>query len=194
MPTEDETTAIPHGAPIETSSSLHASCPPEEQIEAHAPREERVDSPLPEAISVNERHETRQDQPVDVDAQPGAIESSPQGKLGHSEDVTESPSPAGSPETSSDNDVRLARSMATAALGSSRSNGEDAPRYLSYPSLVGRRRVSILWNFSSEVEDEILTSVPSSYFLIPHHPSSTLVANSTEPSNRTDRCTTFKSK
>ena len=144
MPTEDGTTAIPHSDPIETSSSIHASCPPEEHIEAHAPREERVDSPLPATGSVHERHEIRHDQPAEVDAQPGAIESSPQEKLAHSEDVTESPSPAGSPETASDSDVRLARSMATAALGSPRTNGEDAPRYLSYPPLVGRRKVRIL--------------------------------------------------
>lgn len=146
MPTEDETTALPHAPPIESSSALHASCPPEEQIEAYAPREERVDSALPESATtpsaaVDERHETRQELPSEPDAQPGAIDASRLEKREHVEDVAQSPSPAGSPEPTSDSDVRLAQSMATAAFGGGPGVGEEAPRYLSYPSLEGRHKV-----------------------------------------------------
>lgn len=148
MPTEDETRSIAHAEAIDATSSIHASCPPEEQIQAHAPREEREDGILPDSSSstsgvVDDRHETSPPRTTDPDAQAGAQDPRRQGKNDEVEDSADFSSPLASPETPSDSDGKLARSMATAVLGggSSPRASDDRPRYLSYPSLGGRQKV-----------------------------------------------------
>ena len=162
MPTEDETTTITHSTAIDSTSVLHPSCPPEEQIQAHAPREERLDgivrdsSPGPSGVDVDDRHETTQHSSPDTDAQAGAEDSTRRDKRDVSEDATEYSSTIGSPETPSDSDGKLARSMATAALGrGSPRASEEGPRYLSYPSSIGRQKVCIPTYSTSVYMDRI---------------------------------------
>ena len=157
MPTPDETTtSVARTPPIQQSSSRasFASCPPEEEREPHPPREARSQSAQQDSRPAESRedgHTTRQDIRTERDAQAGAsqIESprEEREKGEHIEDaatgsVTEAPSPVGSPEGSSDSDVRLAQSMATTALGGSTESNETAPRYLCYPPL-NRNRVCV---------------------------------------------------
>ena len=159
MPTpDDETTAaIPPTPSLENSSSRasFASCPPEEDRERHAPQAARLAPParrerIP-SETVGEEHTTRQVPTPEPDAQPGAAGRSSareaRDKAEHVEDAGsvvavlpgESPSPVGSPETASDSDVRLAQSMATAALSSPLEH-VDTLRYLCYPPM-NRNRV-----------------------------------------------------
>jgi hypothetical protein len=141
MPTPDESrNVVARSPPLASSSSRasFASCPPEEDREAHAPRETRADTPQlsREAFADNEHTSTR-DSTSEPDTQAGARrirreQREEREKGEHVEDagvVAESPSPVGSPDVGSDSDVRLAQSMATAMLGSS----EPAPKYLCFP-------------------------------------------------------------
>ena len=154
MPTEaDDRSVVPPTPPLGTSSSRasFASCPSEEERETHAPREARPHPPLPlpqptSSSAVDEtiidEHTTTQEPTPEPDARAGvSSERNPpreqRDKGEHVEDVrftAELPSPVGSPEAQSDSDVRLAQSMATAALREGEGQGEEQrPRYLYYP-------------------------------------------------------------
>lgn len=146
MPTPDEEGCVPPTPPAELPSSRasFASCPPEEEREAHAPREPRAgNAPNEHAL---DGHAIRQVATPEPDALPGSSQDVEEDgeKAEHVEDagilaVSDSPpSPASSPqECGSDSDVKLAQSFATTALGadSRRAEFEDeaAPLYLYYP-------------------------------------------------------------
>ena len=152
MPTpEDDTATVLPTPPIEASSSRasFASCPPEEEREPHAPREARLETPqiLDTSGVRSSAHETTgEDMPEPrIQMNTSQIDTGREEleKGEHIEDaspgnVAESPSPVGSPETSSDGDLRLAGSMATAALAGA-SDVETKPRYLFYPPLNTNR-------------------------------------------------------
>jgi hypothetical protein len=161
MPTPDEDSVVPPTPPNDLTSSRasFASCPPEEEREAHAPREPRADSTQPTSaealIDVDDEHAIRQVATPEPDAQIGASREGERDgeKAEHVEDAgivlgSELPSsPSGSPaETGSDSDGRLAQSLATTALDSSgrriESEDDNAPLYLYYPP-ADRDRVRI---------------------------------------------------
>lgn len=163
MPTETDPTPIPHAQDVNSTASLHTTCPPEEQVQAHAPREERIDGPLPntspdDAGIIDDRHasseEGQRTRTEDAIVQTGA-----DSELKHDEirEVVEFSSTTGSPEVSSArSEGTPAQSTPTATLrGVERerrspkaravANKEvlDRPRYLSYPSFPGRQKVGI---------------------------------------------------
>jgi len=143
MPTPSEVTVLP-SPPLEASSSRASftSCPPEEEREHHAPREERIDSPRPAGAesAIEDEHMTIQEPTPEPEAQPGASDPiripRAHDKAEHVEDVgaTEDSvtlSAAASPEPSgavNEGDARLVRSMSAAAISSS-----DEPLYLTFP-------------------------------------------------------------
>lgn len=164
MPTETDPTPPPQAQDIDSTATLHTSCPPEEQIQSHAPREERIDGPMPDASPgasgiVDDGHEISRapQRTAEEDARGGAEEDpSRREKIDNVEDGPEAEfsSPIGSPEASSDSsDGKLARSMGAAVLDRGRRSPRtrpivreeslDGPRYLSYPPHPGRQKVRI---------------------------------------------------
>lgn len=154
MPTPSEDTLQPTEVVDAAPSSQNGfmSCPPEEQREPRAPRDERierVDTPHP--ASVDDRT-TDQDNVSDLTTQEtmpdrdsisgtqdvvGTEQRPPKGE--HIEDagiLVEPPSPTvGSPDVPSDSDMRLAQSMSTAAI----SPATPPPQYLHFPELEQNR-------------------------------------------------------
>ena len=129
MPTPaDETPPTPPTEALSSRASF-ASCPPEEEREQHAPREARVDTPLPDTSGAltrglveEERHAIIQE-PTPTPEPESRPPTSREEKGEHVEyaGVTEeSPSPVGSPVTPGESDGRWSA---------------DMPRYLSYPPL-----------------------------------------------------------
>ena len=153
MPTPEEIPVLPPSPPAEASSSRasFASCPPEEEREHHAPREERIDSPRPDETeteeaetAVEERHVTAQQptpEPEDHNSAPDTVTpSAPEAaeKGEHIEDAgleVDPPSTVGSPDAPSDSEARLAQAIFEQPKSSS-----PEPLYLTFPR--ERRRVS----------------------------------------------------
>lgn len=138
MPTEDEVAPLAAHTVPSLSHLLFSTCPPEETREAHAPRETRIDSPVPNSSlrlpeGVDAIRPGTDDGP---DMRPGAAvetvpreETNVQGR--NAKTVADSPSPVGSPEVSQDADMRLAQSLASTALGNT---SDEAASYALYPS------------------------------------------------------------
>lgn len=145
MPTEDEP-ITPRTPPSESIHASIHSCPPEERIEAHAPRAARIDSPLPGLEAIGP-HETTQQPTPGPDARSGESESSRRQKRDEEDDSTESPSPVGSPERELDRVVRLVENAKAAASRAERNYiGEEMPTYLTYPTPLRQRRVGKMSN------------------------------------------------
>ena len=152
MPTEDESTLPQTPPPIETSTS-YIHCPPDLEREIHAPRESRGSDLIAEVVTSSNAAQHVSNAP---DARVGALDQEEYEKREQVDVIiTDSPSAHGSPEVSSDRDIRLVRSAGTTAKSSSWSNGEDVPMYLSYPP-IGRRKVC--WDIlMRELLDFVLT-------------------------------------
>ena len=144
MPTPSDD-AIMRTPSIEASSSRtsFASCPPEEDREYHAPREERVDV---ETVTAGEdAHMTTQEPTPEPEAQAGAavnaspIASNTPEKAEHVEDVAvvaeDLHSSAGSPDAPSESETRLSQSMSKTEISST-----SLPQYLTFPRDVDRVR------------------------------------------------------
>jgi len=148
MPTPSEVTGR-HTPPLEATSSRASftSCPPDEDRDQRAPLEAGIDSPLPisddsHATTSEERVITQEPTP-ELDAQPGmsatprsvALDTSEKGE--HVEDVgivgEEVQHLVGSPDTPSESEARLARSMSKADI-----SAISLPRYLTFPRNTDR--------------------------------------------------------
>ncbi|KAK4543631.1 hypothetical protein LTR36_005276 [Oleoguttula mirabilis] len=158
MPTPSEVNSLP-SPPIEASSSRasFASCPPEEEREQHAPREERIDSSASgeEESAVEDAHMTNQEPTPEPESQPTMHEQSQSQSqeaqatgehvedAGITEPLTEEQLRAvGSPDVPSESDARLAQSMSTAAISSS-----NEPLYLTFPRDRERLQPTITSSF-----------------------------------------------
>ncbi|KAK0252406.1 hypothetical protein LTR91_007866 [Friedmanniomyces endolithicus] len=145
MPTPSEVTTLP-SPPAEASSSRASftSCPPEEERDHNAPRESRIDSPLPtgaetEAEAAESEHTTiQQQQPTpEPEARLGAPESVVESRAYHEkgehiEDAgiaTEAPSTAASSgDAPAESEARPAHSSSDATSPSTE------PLYMRFPN------------------------------------------------------------
>ena len=142
MPTPNDD-AAPPSPPLEVSSSRASftSCPPDEEREQHAPREARAAieaAQLPHELqALVERAISR------TVARPepsrGRIADSLEQRRNDesaedSHAVVEESSPVGSPDASSESDIRLAQSMDTTVLKIDASRSTQ-PEYLACPTL-----------------------------------------------------------
>ena len=152
MPTPEEV-VIPPSPPVEPSSSRASftSCPPEEDREHHAPREERLDAGVTDDGQMEEEGvvvEVVEDAPLpaqqptpEPEVQHGRTErsqSEAHEKGEHIEDAgveVDPPSVVASPDTQIENDAQLAQSMSHTAIASS-----DEPLYLTFPDEKPRVR------------------------------------------------------
>lgn len=159
MPTPHENTYVPQTPPPDVSSSRasFASCPPEEEREAHPPREPReADAQSASAsVSLDEQeleHTIGPFAALGPDAQEEASQGLDRGgeKAEHVEDAgvivagEAPPSPASSPrETGSDSDTKLGQALALTEMGAKARRKEQAdeatPLYLHYPPLERHR-------------------------------------------------------
>lgn len=157
MPTPSSNDTHPT-APVDftpSEQSTFASCPPEERRERYAPREERVEHS--EALRSTAAAETIRDDtegdermiqslPAERDGRldsDDTVQSEEQVRKGeHIEDAgicVEPPSPVGSPDAASDNDARLAQSLAQSMSTAAISPGTPPPQYLHFPELEMNR-------------------------------------------------------
>ncbi|KAK4553237.1 hypothetical protein LTR86_009767 [Recurvomyces mirabilis] len=157
MPTPEEV-VIPPSPPDEPSSSRASftSCPPEEEREHYAPREERYDAGVSEdgqtedegVIVVEEAPMPAQQPTPEPEVQQGRIEQSQpevHEKGEHIEDAgieVDPPSTAASPDAHIESDTRLAQSMSHTAIASS-----DEPLYLTFPDEKPRRHIPTTTSF-----------------------------------------------
>lgn len=173
MPTEDEVAPLAAHTVPSLSHLLFSSCPPEETREAHAPRETRIDSPvpnsslrLPEGVDAI-RPGTDEAPEVRPDA---AVETTPReettGQGGDAKIVADSPSPVGSPEVSQDPDMRLAQSLASTALGGT---SDEAASYALYPSRTRLKVSPIQCNATEQFAAALTlpsTAIPKLYLIL----------------------------
>ena len=150
MPTPSEVTTLP-SPPAEASSSRASftSCPPEEERDQHAPRESRIDSPLPtgpeaeEEATESEHTSMQQQQPtpepeVRLGASESVVDSRAHHEKGeHIEDAgigTEAPNAPATPrDPPAENEARSAQSYSATTSPSSE------PLYMTFPN--ERKRV-----------------------------------------------------
>jgi hypothetical protein len=151
MPTPSEDITLPSPPPEASSSrASFASCPPEEDREHHAPREERIDTPQAEGDATGEdEHMTIQRPTPDETAQVGAshLASSEAAheKGEHIEDAgidIDPPSAVGSPDVPSDNDARVEQSGPS--IGADVTNKSLDSLYLTFPRDPNQARVFLL--------------------------------------------------
>lgn len=199
MPTPEEIPTLPPSPPAEAEASSSrasfTSCPPDEEREYHAPREERIADSWsrregdrhPDQPGEN-AHTTTQAPTPEPEEQPAeriAVARAVSHEKG--EDIEDAgievdpPSTVGSPDAPSDGEARLSQSMSGAVISSS-----DAPIYLTLPLEPKRVRTAA---------EDLATSTNScpSTSTRPPPPSSAPVPSSVEPSNPTDKSMTYKS-
>ena len=181
MPTPSDHEVEPPTPPLEASSSRasFASCPPEEERDAHPPREPRTRSQSQRAES--SRHVLTQEPTPEPDTQPGALPHEAQIKTEHIEDagiIAESPSPVGSPDP------------VVVSNGEVRSAQEDGigPKYLVYPPFSGRERVCAILSLFIRPFDLTFGSLIHTQ----QPPSSDLAPNSAGRNNPIVRSTMFR--
>ncbi len=176
MPTPDEDTTVPPTPPLDPVSSRGSftSCPPEEEREAHAPREPRTDSPRvygqPAEAFIEIGHATREvatPEPDESTLLDDSVQRGGEGeKAEHVEVARARDSPlsqlSSAPEDSTDGEVGLGRSspIVTSATKERRSQNIDVetPLYLSYPHM-DRERV---WSIRAAKASKSLTDAPCS--------------------------------
>lgn len=139
MPTPEEPTLPPSPPTERAERSTFASCPPEEDREAHAPREaseededQTVTGTQPE---VAEDHAIAQEPTPEPEIIPQASEPESRARDKVARDVIDAPSPVASPDaTESDAPQARLRGQGDAHL---------EPEYLSYPQPSGRVRMTL---------------------------------------------------
>ncbi|KAK1067392.1 hypothetical protein LTR12_007165 [Friedmanniomyces endolithicus] len=145
MPTPSEVTTLP-SPPAEASSSRASftSCPPEEERDQHAPRESRIDSPLPtgpeaEEEAVESEHTTMQQQQptpepeVRLGASESVVESRAHHEKGeHIEDAgidTEAPN-----ATATSRDAPAQSEARSAQFSAAATSPSTEPLYMTFPN------------------------------------------------------------
>jgi len=152
MPTPADAVVIPHSiSPIEASSSRasFASCPPEDEREHHAPREERIDrvdtpqlqdgpaelEPTEVFLARPRRSETNVRNGVSAPGNPEHAVVHEKGEHVEDAGITEDPiSAVLSPEPSGESDAnRLVQGLGAAAMSGPRFSSTEEPLYLTFP-------------------------------------------------------------
>lgn len=159
MPTPSDDTVntrtIPHDA--NNSRNAHIGCPPDEDRERHAPREEQGEDAAPEGLSAAAERgngldsdgnvaaqEMTPDRETQMDLATLADEKHPKDEREeHAGTLIEPSSPAvSSPDAPPDSDARLAQSMSNTAISPNGDGTTLAPLYLHFPELTRGRHIS----------------------------------------------------